>query len=365
MRKPLLSCALGGLFAAVLATFAAPAAAADPAAPWSHIGREATPAEVGAWDIDVRADFKGLPPGKGSVEHGMEVWEEKCASCHGIFGESNEVFTPLVGGVTEEDIERGRVASLQDPNYPQRTTMMKVSQLSTLWDYINRAMPWNAPKSLSVEEVYAVTAYLLSLSGVVADDFVLSNQNMHEVQARLPNRDGKVAYEGLWLADGKPDVQGSDCMRDCATEIDVRSFLPDYARNQHGNLAQQNRIVGPVRGADTEHPATASLEETRQRAGQVALTPVAGGQGGEASAEMVALAEKSNCMACHALDRKLVGPGFTEVAKKYSGQDDAVQLLAARVKKGTQGVWGPVPMPANPLVTDADAERLVRWILGR
>ena len=65
--------------------------------PWSGIGRAATPAEIAAWDIDVRADFKGLPKGSGSVDQGMEVWDAKCASCHGTFGESNEVFSPLVG----------------------------------------------------------------------------------------------------------------------------------------------------------------------------------------------------------------------------------------------------------------------------
>src|ERR1700682_3162498 len=68
------------------------------------VGRTATPAEITAWDIDVRPDFKGLPPGSGSVTQGRKVWDDKCASCHGTFGESNEVFTPLVGGTTADDI---------------------------------------------------------------------------------------------------------------------------------------------------------------------------------------------------------------------------------------------------------------------
>ena len=107
------------------------------------IGRDATPREVAAWDIDVRPDFKGLPPGSGSVDKGQEVWEAKCASCHGVFGESNQVFNPLVGGTTADDIKTGHVAMLMRNDYPGRTTMMKVSSLSTLWDYINRAMPWS------------------------------------------------------------------------------------------------------------------------------------------------------------------------------------------------------------------------------
>ncbi|MGH8809214.1 MAG: c-type cytochrome, partial [Noviherbaspirillum sp.] len=99
------------------------------------IGRTATEKEVAAWDIDVRPDFKGLPKGSGTVVKGMQVWEGKCASCHGTFGESNEVFTPIVGGTTKEDIKTGRVAALANNKQPQRTTIMKVSTVSTLWDY--------------------------------------------------------------------------------------------------------------------------------------------------------------------------------------------------------------------------------------
>lgn len=76
------------------------------------VGRKATPDEIKAWDIDVRPDFKGLPKGSGSVAKGMEVWEAKCASCHGVFGESTDVFTPIAGGTSKEDMKTGRVANL-------------------------------------------------------------------------------------------------------------------------------------------------------------------------------------------------------------------------------------------------------------
>ncbi|WP_216361110.1 c-type cytochrome, partial [Comamonas thiooxydans] len=152
LRKPLLLLTLLAMGVA-----AGPAAAQSKSAEdrYPGVGRNATGKEVLAWDIDVRPDFKGLPAGSGSVQKGMDVWEAKCASCHGVFGESNEVFSPLVGGTTAEDIKTGHVARLKDPAFPGRTTMMKVATVSTLWDYINRAMPWNAPKSLSTEEVYA------------------------------------------------------------------------------------------------------------------------------------------------------------------------------------------------------------------
>ena len=78
-----------------------------------------------------------------------------------------------------------------------------------------------------------------------------------------------------------------------------------------------------------------------------------------------ALAQSKNCMACHAVDKKLVGPAFKDVAAKYAGQKDAADKLAAKVIKGGSGVWGPVPMPANPQVNDADAKKLVAWILAQ
>ncbi len=229
------------------------------------IGRIATPAEVKAWDIDVRPDFKGLPAGKGTVAQGQEIWDGRCAMCHGTFGESNEVFTPIVGNTTAKDMERGRVASLNDNKTPQRTTLMKVATVSTLWDYIYRAMPWYAPRSLTVDETYAVLAYILNLAEMVSDDFVLGNDNIASIQARMPNRNGMTREHGMWSAKDKPDVQGDSCMNNCKPFITIGSVLPDYARDAHGNLAQQNRPWGPYRGVDTTQPPLQLLPADAQK----------------------------------------------------------------------------------------------------
>ena len=77
-----------------------------------------------------------------------------------------------------------------------------------------------------------------------------------------------------------------------------------------------------------------------------------------------ALAQKKNCMACHAVDKKVVGPSYKDVAAKYAGQKDAADKLAAKIMKGGSGVWGPVPMPANPQVSDAEAKQLAAWVLA-
>ncbi len=344
----------GGL---LLSVFVSGAALAQ-ANVYPGVGRLATPSEVAAWDIDVRPDFKGLPKGSGSVAQGQDVWEAKCASCHGVFGESNEVFSPLVGGTSAKDIPSGRVARLTDPTFPGRTTLMKVSSVSTLWDYINRAMPWNQPKSLTADEVYAVTAFLLNLGEVLPDDFVLSDKTMATAQSRLPNRNGVSTQHGLWPGDEfkgkrKPDVQGSNCMRNCPVEAQVASFLPDFARNAHGNLYLQNRYVGQQLGADTSKPEGASSSQRALPAAVPVATPSAATNAG-----VDALLQKNNCVACHAADRKLVGPSWKDVAQKHAGKGD---YLTGKIRTGGSGVWGAIPMPAQN-ISENDAKQIASWL---
>lgn len=342
-------------------------------ASYPGVGRAATPKEVQAWDIDVRPDFKGLPQGSGSVAKGQDVWEAKCASCHGIFGESNEVFSPLVGGTTKDDVKTGRVARLNDATFPGRTTLMKVGTVSTLWDYINRAMPWNAPKSLSTEEVYAVTAYLLNMGGIVPDNFVLSDSTIAEAQSRLPNRNGFTTDHSLWpgrplvaangqapAKPGSPDVKAVACMKDCVPEVRVASFLPDFARNNNGNLAEQQRLVGPQRGADTTRPPAANAAALAVAVAATRAAPKAAAADGPGTAALAA-AQKNNCTACHGVENKIVGPSFREIAAKYGAKADAEAYLSGRIKAGGQGVWGAIPMPPQTLA-EAEIGQIAKWL---
>jgi cytochrome c len=223
---------------------------------------------------------------------------------------------------------------------------MKVSTVSTLWDYINRAMPWTSPKSLSVEEVYSVVAYLLNLGDIVPGDFTLSDRNIAEVQQRLPNRNGTYRDHGLWDVKGKPDVRNVACMKDCPLEAKVVSVLPEHARGAHGNLSEQYRPVGPTRGTDT------SVVKIAEAAAPAAASP------------MLELAKAKTCLACHGVDKAVVGPAFHAIAAKYRGNDAALARLAAKVRAGGNGIWGAVPMPPNAAVTDEDARSLVQWILS-
>ncbi len=337
--------------AAMLVAGAAPAQGKYPG-----LGRTATPAEIQAWDIDVRPDFRGLPAGSGSVTQGLKVWEAKCDSCHGAFGESNAVFTPIAGGTTKEDIRTGRVKALLDREQP-RTMLMKLSHISALWDYINRAMPWQAPKSLTTEEVYAVTAYILNLGSIVPDDFVLSDKNIRDVQNLLPNRNSMTRNHGLWDIRGKPDVKNVACMKDCPTEVKITSVLPDHMKSYHGNIAEQNRQFGPVRGQQTGAASVAVKNTELAQAPTGSRTPSPG-----VGAKV--LANQAGCLACHGVTNKIVGPGLNEIAAKYQGQHGAQAQLIASVKNGVVGVWGQIPMPPQPHLKDEDIKVMVQWILG-
>ncbi len=367
--KQTVKTALTGLLLAL----AAAAQAAD--APWQAIGRAATADEVKAWDIDVRGDFKGLPKGQGSVARGEQVWEGKCASCHGSFGESNEVFTPLIGGTTAADIVSGRTAALAHGGVAQRTTIMKVARLSTVWDYVNRAMPWNAPKSLATDEVYAVVAYMLNLAAVVPADFTLSDANIAAVQEKLPNRNGLKRVDGLWDTRGKPDVFNTACMKNCGASPAVSSFLPDFARNAHGNIAEQNRPLGAVRGSDTSKPAPAAPAGAFKPAAVPGAAGPAGAAGatkpaavpnaakaGAGAPDAQALLTKNGCTACHSVTAKLLGPSLRAVAAKYQGKAGLEAYLAGKIKQGGSGLWGAMPMPPQTQLSDGDAKAIAQWL---
>lgn len=159
------------------------------------IGTPATAAEIAGWDIDIRPDGKGLPPGSGSVEDGEMLYEEKCASCHGSFGEGVGRYPILAGGEGTLTADR-----------PERTIGSYWPYASTVWDYIHRAMPFPQPQSLTDDEVYAITAYVLNLNDLVDDDFVLTADNLASIE--MPNKDG-------FFFDDRPDTQNTGCMENC------------------------------------------------------------------------------------------------------------------------------------------------------
>ncbi|MDN5004605.1 c-type cytochrome [Bradyrhizobium sp. GCM10027634] len=150
------------------------------------IGRPATAAEIAGWNIDIGRDGSNLPKGSGSVSHGREVFAQQCASCHGENGKGG-VGDRLVGG-------QGTIATAK----PIRTVGSYWPYAPTLFDYIRRAMPQNAPQSLSDDDVYAVSAYILNLNGLVGADATLDAQSLAAI--KMPNRD-------KFVGDARPDVK--------------------------------------------------------------------------------------------------------------------------------------------------------------
>ena len=175
MRCTALSISKSNLLLPVIALLAFGAANAQ--SPTYKIGRTPTEAELRAWDNIVGSDGKELPPGSGTAIEGAKLYAAKCASCHGKNGESPSPNPRLVGGV----------GTLNTPG-PIRSSGSIVPYATTIWDFTNRSMPVDAAGTLSPNEVYAVTAFILFKNGIIKETDVLDKKSLVEVQ--MPNRNG-------------------------------------------------------------------------------------------------------------------------------------------------------------------------------
>jgi S-disulfanyl-L-cysteine oxidoreductase SoxD len=177
-------------FAVLALAWTIPAQAQSP----YGIGRAATPAEIAGWNIDVDRYGDNLPPGSGSVSHGREVFDQQCAACHGAKGEGG-VGDRLVGG-------QGTLATPK----PVKTVGSYWPYAPTLFDYIRRAMPQNAPQSLGNDDVYAVSAYILHLNGLLPAEATLDARTLSAI--KMPNRN-------MFVGDSRPDIKNPACMTGC------------------------------------------------------------------------------------------------------------------------------------------------------
>lgn len=165
------------------------------------IGREAKPDEIAGWDIDVRPDGHGLPSGKGTVKQGEELYMTQCAACHGEFGESAGRWPILAGGA-------GTLAS----HDPVKSVGSYWPYASTLFDYIRRSMPFGNAQSLTTDELYAITAYVLYLNDVIADEsFELNDKNF----ARIKLKNEKSFIDDDREASEKEFWKKEPCMENC------------------------------------------------------------------------------------------------------------------------------------------------------
>jgi len=174
---------------------AAGAIAGEPR-PNVHYGKPISDADLAPWNIDIRTqDGAGLPSGKGSVAQGKQVYEAKCIACHGEDAKGGSVYATMVGGIG---------------SFTTNTRVLTPGSMypyaPILFDYIRRAMPMNEPQTLTADEVYALSAYILNLNGLIPADAVMDAKSLTAVQ--MPNRNG-------FIPDDRPDVKAVRCMKDC------------------------------------------------------------------------------------------------------------------------------------------------------
>lgn len=308
------------------------------------IGRIALPEEVAAWDLDVRPDGHGLPVGSGNVEDGDELFQDYCAVCHGVFAEGVDNWPKLSGGTGTLDRED-----------PLKTVGSYWPHLSTAWDYINRSMPYGNAQSLTADEVYAITAYILYSNDLVEDDFVLSHENFTEVA--LPNADG-------FIIDDRDETElplfsQEPCMENCkdsvevtmrATVLDVtpdqgearEAFLAEEAAEAAEEAAEETAEVAQATGTEAaETDAPAEAEATAQVEAE-AEAPV---ETAELDPALVAAGERAfrKCSACHQVGESAqnrVGPQLNNVMGRTLGGLEGFNYSNTMVEMGESGlVW--------------------------
>jgi cytochrome c len=191
--KPL---AIVVVVAAMTTACAVATSSRSPATTEAKFGRPIAEADIAPWDIDIRtSNGKGLPPGRGGVAEGKVVYDAKCLACHGPDAKGGPVYGSMVGGIG---------------SFTTNTRVLTPGSMypyaPILFDYIRRAMPMDKPLSLTANEVYAVSAYILNLNGLVPADAVMDQTSMPKVQ--MPNRDG-------FILDDRPDTHAVRCMKDC------------------------------------------------------------------------------------------------------------------------------------------------------
>ena len=175
--------------------FAFAANAADEHKP-GYFGYGATPtqAQIGGWAIAARPDGQGLPPGKGSVADGANIFADQCAACHGTFGEGEGRYPKLAGGELTGERPEPTVGSY----WPYATTV---------FDYVNRAMPYPSPHTLTADQVYAMTAYILNVNNIVGNNFIADRETLPKV--KMPN------VNNFTWKDPRPDTSDKECMKNC------------------------------------------------------------------------------------------------------------------------------------------------------
>ncbi|MCB2129620.1 MAG: c-type cytochrome [Rhodobacteraceae bacterium] len=319
----------------LLVTGAALALATPAMAEKLGLGRPALSEEIAAWDVAVLPDGTGLPEGSGDVFTGDEVFAEKCASCHGDFAEGIDNWPVLAGG-------QGTLTNRR----PVKTIGSYWPHLSTVWDYIHRSMPFGAAQTVTADEAYAITAFLLYSNGLVEDDFVLSKENFTDIH---------LENEGGFRPDDRaeaeyPRFRAEPCMTDCAAEVKVTKRAIDLKvtpTDPDGKPAGTLPVI--LAAAGDAAPAAP--------AGETAAAAPAGAETAAADPALVEAGETvfKKCKACHKVGegaRNGTGPMLNGIVGRAAGASDGFKYSGPMVAAAEGGlVWTPEALAgflANP-----------------
>lgn len=290
---------------ALVSTFAAAPAMAEK----FGLGRPALPEEIAAWDLDVSPDGTGLPPGSGSVEDGEMLFSDHCAICHGDFAEGVDNWPKLAGGE----------GTLADKD-PLKTVGSYWPYLSTAWDYVRRSMPFGNAQTLSVDDTYAIVAYILYSNDLVEDDFILSNENFLEVE--MPNADGfiiddrETAEAHFWT--------DAPCMENCkeSAEITMRAAVLDVTPTE----TRAKKVQELIRKTKPQPREDEAVEEVKAEQAETAEEAAAPAEETAAlDPELVMAGEKvfKKCKACHQVGegaKNKTGPVLNGIVGAAVGQ---------------------------------------------
>ncbi|WP_224825739.1 c-type cytochrome [Cognatishimia sp. MH4019] len=287
------------------------------------LGREALPEEIQAWDVDIRPGGAGLPEGSGDVWTGEEVFADYCAVCHGDFAEGVDNWPVLAGGFD----------TLADKD-PVKTVGSYWPHLSTVWDYVNRSMPFGGAQTLEPDEVYAIVAYILYSNDMVDDDFVLSDENFAEFE---------MYNEGGFIVDDRAETEYTiwrkePCMENCkdSVEITMRASVVDVTPEETAEEEAAAQVE------DSTQVAAVAEDAPAQEAPVVAaLDP-----------ELVAAGEKAfkKCSACHQVGdgaKNRTGPALNGIMGAAAGQAEGFKYSKALQAMAEEGlVWDEANMTA-------------------
>ncbi|WP_324171689.1 c-type cytochrome [Sulfurimonas sp.] len=314
-------------------------------------GRIATANEIKAWDIDALPDGTGLPAGEGSVEEGDELYEEQCASCHGDFGGGGNGYPQLAGGNQDKD-KNGIVITLKNQRLepgmdaPKRTIGTYWPKATTLFTYIRDAMPYATPKSLSNDETYAITAYLLAQNGVeidgeeMDDEYVLNKEKL--VKVVLANNNGFY-----------PNIDGS------TGPADVKAFFADRAKNIGSGTRCMTDCKDPGMDGKTEAKVMKigyEMKDVVPAYSTVRDLPP------EVEDKSISKGEKiynESCKVCHATD-KMGAPAVGDIEAWTEVREKGFDMV---LRNSINGIGGMPAKGGNEDLLPSDIKLVVEWMI--